>query len=195
MEEEKVTIASRVHGALSVIGNPKKDGENEHFRSSYATLNSVLAVVKPALAENGLVLRQEMACADGDKLNLVTKVCDRDGAVMVLDSRFVPYNPDPQRAGSYETYMRRYALMTAFGIAAEDDDGEAAAGGAPDAKKLERIRSGISTLAEVTGKGEEEVEAMVEAKFGSIASMCAADADRVFAWLVKRYKDASGARS
>lgn len=44
----------------------------------------------------------------------------------VMDMRPMVFRADPQDNGSYETYNRRYALLTVFGLAPEDDDGERA---------------------------------------------------------------------
>ncbi len=49
------------------------------------------------------------------------------GESMSLGSLFVPANKnDAQGFGSALTYCRRYALVTAFGVPTEDDDGNAA---------------------------------------------------------------------
>ena len=45
---------------------------------------------------------------------------------IVLDTRPMHDYPSAQDTGSWETYMRRYALRSAFGLAGEDDDGAAA---------------------------------------------------------------------
>jgi hypothetical protein len=51
-----------------------------------------------------------------------------------MGTLYVPANKlDPQAFGSALTYARRYALMTAFGVPAEDDDGNAAARSTPAA--------------------------------------------------------------
>ena len=42
----------------SKVNAIKKDGKNPHFKSSYTTLNDILAEVKPLLSELGLIILQ-----------------------------------------------------------------------------------------------------------------------------------------
>ena len=47
------------------------------------------------------------------------------GTQMVLDTKPYEYDSDPQEFGKRETYARRYSLLSAFGLAGEDDtDGD-----------------------------------------------------------------------
>ena len=114
--------------AYKAMGNPLMDatGQIGQRRYQYASLASVLKVVRPALAEQGLMLTQGVSYLEGDKPFLVTKVADGEGAETVLDVRAMHENANAQHYGSYETYMRRYALLTVFGLVGdEDDDGVA----------------------------------------------------------------------
>lgn len=123
------TIRAKLLGAVKAMGNPKKDktatvehkGGGRHSYT-YTQLDSVLAEIVPALEEQGLALSQGVR---GDKY--VTAVYDEE-AELVLDERPFREHADPQAGGSWETYNRRYALLAAFGLAAEDDDGQAAKG-------------------------------------------------------------------
>lgn len=108
--------------ALQSMSNPIKDTSGHHYK--YAQLDQVMDVIKPALEASGLSVRQGIKWF-GDKYDLETIVFDESGE-HVLDQRPVKIMDDPQKQGSYETYMRRYALLTVFGLAPEDDDGQAA---------------------------------------------------------------------
>ena len=108
--------------------NPKKDktatvihkGGGKHSYK-YTQLDDVLAVIRPALLDQNILLLQGV----NEQERLVCSVTDGETTV-VLDTR--PFRPtgDSQAQGSYETYMRRYQLLTAFGLCGEDDDGDAA---------------------------------------------------------------------
>lgn len=113
---------ARLMAAMQLMGNPVKDTKGHNYK--YAQLDQVTDVVKPALYSNGLAFRQENVREGGEAL-LKTVVFD-EAEERVMDTRPIPDNADPQKRGSWETYQRRYALLTVFGLAPEDDDGAAA---------------------------------------------------------------------
>ena len=100
---------------------PTKNGKSYSYK--YESLDQVLACIRPALQRHGLGLSQGIK-ARSDGAVLETAVFD-DLEWLVLDSRPIPEAADAQQRGSWETYLRRYALRSAFGLAGEDDDGAA----------------------------------------------------------------------
>lgn len=119
--------------ALAEIGGASKDKLNPHFKSKYADLQSVTEAIKPVLAKHGLGFTQHCQPAE-DGVSVETVVRHEGGEQESLGTLYVPANKrDAQGFGSALTYCRRYALMTAFGVPAEDDDGNAAAQSAPRA--------------------------------------------------------------
>jgi hypothetical protein len=99
---------------------------NPHFKSKYADISSVIDAIKPALAKYGLGFTQHSQPSE-DGVIVETVVHHRSGDRLGLGALFVPANKrDAQGFGSALTYARRYSLMTAFGVPAEDDDGNAA---------------------------------------------------------------------
>lgn len=112
--------------AQAEMPNPKKsrEGQKGYQKYKYATLDSVLDIVKGPLNKRGIFLTQPTGKTDNG-LMLVQTVVFRDGAQMVLDSKPYEYDSDPQEFGKRETYARRYSLLTAFGLAGEEDtDGD-----------------------------------------------------------------------
>ena len=99
----------------------KRTGGTYSF--SYAPLDVILDVVRKPLADNGLALVQLL---DGGAL--LTLLLHESGAV--LEGRTpIPETADVQAFGSAITYLRRYAIQSLLGIAAEeDDDGNRGAG-------------------------------------------------------------------
>lgn len=113
----------RLMDAMAEMENPTKS--KQAYKYKYETLEQVLAIVRPALANNGIALTQgQQFDAESGGWVLVTQVFDKDNKVTLDVRKIVDYD-DAQKAGSWETYMRRYALRTAFGLTGEDDDGAA----------------------------------------------------------------------
>jgi len=107
--DKKVTVTS------------KKTGTSYSF--SYAPLDQILGATRGPLAENGLAIVQML---DGGAL--VTTLLHESGA-SITGRVTLPPTDDIQGMGSAITYLRRYAIQAALGIAAEeDDDGNRAAG-------------------------------------------------------------------
>ena len=124
-EEPKVeeTLQQRLLGALQDMEQPKKDTEGYGY--SYAALDQVVGIVTKACKAHGLMWRQGVVMDKEAGFLLVTSVFDGESEAQ-LDIRPWPRLTKPQEQGSAETYLRRYALLTAFGLAPADDDGAAA---------------------------------------------------------------------
>lgn len=124
---EKNSLASAMASAFAEIESATKDAKNPHFKSNYATLGAVVEAIKPALIKNSLFFTQETHEATGG-VCVETVIRHASGQEIRCGPLFVPANKnDAQGFGSALTYARRYSLMTAFGVPAEDDDGNAAA--------------------------------------------------------------------
>lgn len=123
------TLAGALVKALAEIEGAAKDKVNPHFKSKYADLASVIAAIKPVLAKHGLAFTQSTEPSEGGVIVETLLWHEAENlAPRSLGKLFVPANKnDAQGFGSALTYARRYGLMTAFGVPAEDDDGNAAA--------------------------------------------------------------------
>lgn len=123
-EKDERGFYQRLIDAMKEMENPTKS--KQAYKYKYETLEQVLGVIRPALAKNGLMLTQ---CQIKDAMSgiqvLETHVFDANGKNITMDSRPIPTCDDAQKQGSWETYLRRYALRTAFGLTGEDDDGAA----------------------------------------------------------------------
>ena len=123
--------AKTLHGAMALafaeIEAATKSADNPFFKSKYADLPAVIGAVKPALVKYRLFFTQN--CHPSESGVIVETVLHHaSGESMSLGQLYVPANKhDAQGFGSAQTYARRYALQTAFGVPVEDDDGNAAA--------------------------------------------------------------------
>jgi hypothetical protein len=108
-----------------------KKADNPYFGSKYADLAVCIEAVIDALHDNGIALIQHTDQSDKGVI-VSTVFMHESGEHMETGSIFVPAAQNsPQAFGSALTYARRYSLMTACGIAPEDDDGNAASKPAP----------------------------------------------------------------
>lgn len=120
-------IAAALVKARKAFGPALKTKSNPHLKAKYADLGACLEAVEDALTTAGVWLYQETSeCSDG--VIVETVFLHESGESLRCGKLHVPaVKSDPQGYGSALTYARRYSLMTACGIAAEDDDGNAAA--------------------------------------------------------------------
>lgn len=147
---EAQTLLGALAAALPELEAAKKSSENAAFKqggkvSKYADLGSVIEAIRP-IASHGLWFRQ--VSHEADKGVLIETFYIHDTGELSAGRVFVPADKaNAQGYGSAQTYARRYGLQMAFGLATEDDDGNAAsaapvrhetpapkAGGMPDAE-------------------------------------------------------------
>jgi len=108
-----------------------KDGTNPFFKSKYTTLGQALLAIQPA-TEFGLChtqLNDYVITPEGEVITIViTKLMHVSGDEPLVSKFPVPKIPSNvknahQEAGSAQTYARRYGLLSVYGLANDDDDG------------------------------------------------------------------------
>ena len=101
-----------------------KSGMNPHLKTTYATLPDVLEELLPKCHEAGILVLQRTL--DGESvgiLRLETLVIHAEsGELLTMITPMPVPQTSAQAYGSALTYARRYALMSLFGMKAEDDD-------------------------------------------------------------------------
>lgn len=119
-------VAAALLKARKSFGPALKSKVNPAFRSKYADLAACLDAVEQPCIDAGLFLYQE-TFDDATGVTVETVFLHESGESLRCGRLHVPAaKQDPQGYGSALSYARRYSLMTACGIAAEDDDGNAA---------------------------------------------------------------------
>jgi len=102
-----------------------EDQRNPHFDNKFASLESVIKIVRSA-SQFGLTFTQEMDF-EGDITFVRTVMMHISGAVRISRTKIVSRDPnDPQKQGSAITYAKRYGLQSIFGLPTDDDDAEIA---------------------------------------------------------------------
>ena len=125
-EDKPVSPYIRLLAVQKEISAIPREMTNIHFSSKYFTINHCLQLVKPVLNKYGFILTQN----DGFMINndeiipiLKTDIIDTEDGTTVLSSTTpMPKETNPQKKGSINTYMRRYALVSLLALEGEDDD-------------------------------------------------------------------------
>lgn len=162
MSETINELATALSKAQGQIEDATKDGINPAFRSKYADLAAVRAVIREPLAVNDLAIMQFPRTRQG-YVEVETMLIHKSGE-FVSETLEIPVAKfDAHGIGSGITYGRRYGMMSVLCLAAVDDDGNAAAEKAPapakkaEPKKAEYSDAEIAALAlnmkDVAGQG------------------------------------------
>jgi hypothetical protein len=196
------TLAAAMAAAFGAIEAATKGANNPHFKTKYADLTSVIEAIKPPLVANGLFFTQHPT-PNEKGVEIETILHHKGGESMSLGVLFVPADRgNAQGFGSALTYARRYALVTAFGVPVEDDDGNAAAASPPKQQtRPNAVRNpakGITTndtLATITEAQLEELQLLFThlrvpvkafldvAKVADLSQLPAAWFDRAKEWV------------
>jgi len=199
---EAAALAGAMALAFAEIDGAIKGNDNDAFKkggkaSKYADINAVIDAIKPALIKHGLFFTQHPAPHDRG-VQIETFLHHAGGESMSLGVLFVPASKqDAQGFGSAMTYARRYALVTAFGVPVEDDDGNAAAAASkkdaqakatPSPTQAGPINDGQwMTITDLITQTNSDAKAFCTAfKIASVKELPAAQFDRARAMLNKK---------
>jgi hypothetical protein len=107
--------------ACSTIRNPASKSKGNFGK--YCQLDDLADHVRPALAEHGLALHQELRSDIVAGANeIVTIVTSMETGVWIEVGRVAfPAKPDAMKSGGDVTYYRRFATMSALFIAGDED--------------------------------------------------------------------------
>jgi hypothetical protein len=130
-DDSLVAALARAQANFGPIG---KGHTNDHFRSKYADIADVLAIVRPVLAAEGIAVSQPTRITEHgcELVTVLLKGSER------MESAFpMPTNLKPQDTLSWLTYLRRGQLCSMLGIhpSGEDDDGNGAQASQPVTKR------------------------------------------------------------
>lgn len=140
-------LAAALAKAQSEIKGALKDSDNPYFKSKYADLASVWDACREPLTKNGLSVVQvpsteftgepEVVTTESrsggertvvrvaTRVSVTTRLLHASGQWLEGVVTAMLPTGDPQAVGSAITYLRRYGLQSAVGVAPEDDDAEA----------------------------------------------------------------------
>ena len=120
-KEPRDNLINALVKAYSEITSAEFDKVNPHFKSKYASLESVIKAVKPSLVKNGILYRQVSKYTENGIC--IETIFHGHGAELPTGEIFLPVDKrTAQGFGSALTYARRYSLSLACGIGSEEDD-------------------------------------------------------------------------
>lgn len=116
--KELVTALCKAQGRFGIA---EFDCTNPHFKSRYASLTSVMNVVRKPLADEGLSIVQIVEETDVGMF-LETKLFHSSGQWLTGRMPLFLSKKDMQGLGSAVTYAKRYAIAAMLGVVSDDDD-------------------------------------------------------------------------
>ena len=120
-------IATALAKAQGEMEGAKKDSTNPFFKSNYADLAAVRLACMGPLTKYEISVVQSPS-TEGSVVSVKTMLLHSSGQWIRGIVSCTAKDDSAQSIGSATTYLRRYSLQSFAGVAAEDDDGEAAHG-------------------------------------------------------------------
>ncbi len=126
-----MNIATALALAQAELTNPVKNREvtvqpkeGRAYTFRYATLDSIMDLVRPILAKHGISVMHGII-SEGDNALMRTTLLHKTGESLHADVRMFIDRAGNQALGSASSYARRYGLIGLLALAAgdEDDDG------------------------------------------------------------------------
>ena len=123
--ETTKNIAPAVTAASNASTGAKKDGKNPHYKSTYATLSSVINASNKPLVDNDLSIQQELGrITKNQTIIVVTRLTHGESSEWYETDTEAPLkNKDIHVLMSTFTYCRRNAISALLNMPVEDDDG------------------------------------------------------------------------
>ena len=104
----------------------KRTVTNDFFGSKYATLDDILAMVRPILAKNNIAFMQPLETLETGETVIETRIYHTSGEWLSAQVKMPEIDQKGanvlQEFGISVTYMHRYTLSSFLGISVEDDN-------------------------------------------------------------------------
>ena len=144
--ESLANLAPALVKASAELRAITKDSTNPHFKSTYASLDTIIDAVRPVLSKYGIAIVQGANTPHTDEAGRVTAftvetmLLHASGEYLTNAVIMPMGKADPQGAGAAVTYGRRYALSAMLSLATEDDDDGNAAMPTPQQRAQQIVR-------------------------------------------------------
>lgn len=129
------------------LTNPIHDARADagQFSYAYLSLPALLEHIAKPRREAGLAVAQEVG-GDAGTVTVTTYLIHLGGGWLAFGPAAFPAPADPQKRGAVISYARRYALLAALGLAAEDDDAASATVPQTTATQTGKAERGAETV-------------------------------------------------
>jgi hypothetical protein len=118
-------LFSSLSKAQSVMKPAVMDKVNPHYRSKYASLDSVMESCKKPLSDNGLAIVQTLEHDERGGYVITTTLGHSSGQWISSSVNLLLDKQNMQGLGSSVSYARRYCLAAMIGVVSDEDvDGE-----------------------------------------------------------------------
>jgi len=124
INRQQSALASAIVAFVAETKDVHADSTNPFHKNKYASLSAHLASIKKIAFKHDLAILQ-LPCTEKGAIGVRTTIIHKEGGV-ISEFAGVPAgeNMTGQQAGAVISYLRRYALASAAGVATEDDDAE-----------------------------------------------------------------------
>lgn len=136
--ESIANLAAALVAVQSEVRGVAKDSTNPDYRSSYTSLDAIIAALRPVLAKHGLAVIQGATTPHTDEKSRIAAIAVEtmlvhssgewltNTAIMPVVGRMLKgggrADVDPQAGGSALTYGRRYGIAALFCLSTDEDD-------------------------------------------------------------------------
>ena len=125
MSPEINEIATALNAALGDITEAPRTAKAHNYK--YAPFEAVMPIIRGACAANGLFMLQTPWSPEKGQMGVCTLLTHKSGQ-WIQTQYAVPFAPDGKnifhQTGTSTSYLRRYAAMSLFFMAQEDDDAQ-----------------------------------------------------------------------
>lgn len=151
MSDTIAELATALAKAQGQIDDASKSADNPYYKSRYADLAAVRAVIREPLAANDLAIIQAPRVVQGGA-EVETMLVHKSGEYM-SETLFMPAGKsDPHGYASAITYARRIGIMSLLALAAYDDDGNTAVDSVKNAPEKKKPSADVMAAANKAAK-------------------------------------------
>jgi hypothetical protein len=151
MSDTIAELATALAKAQGQIDDASKSADNPYYKSRYADLAAVRAVIREPLATNDLAIVQAPRTVQGGA-EVETMIVHKSGEYM-SETLFMPAGKsDPHGYASAITYARRIGIMSLLALAAYDDDGNTAVDSVKNAPEKKKPAADVMVAANKAAK-------------------------------------------
>lgn len=151
MSDTIAELATALAKAQGQIDDASKASENPYYKSKYADLAAVRAVIREPLATNDLAIIQAPRTVQGGA-EVETMIVHKSGEYM-SETLYMPAGKnDPHGYASAITYARRIGIMSLLALASYDDDGNTAVDSVKNAPEKKKPSADVMVAANKAAK-------------------------------------------